>query len=34
MGVRLDMAEEVRYAAFGGRGIGMPKMGLGNVLSN
>ena len=28
------MAEEVRFAAFGGEGIGMPKSGLGNTLSN
>ena len=28
------MAEEIRCVAFGGEGIGMPKMGLGNVLEN
>ncbi len=28
------MAEEIRCAAFESKGIGMPKSGLGNVLSN
>lgn len=34
MGVKADMAEEIRCAAFGGQGIGMPKNGFGEPLSN
>jgi hypothetical protein len=34
MGLKHDMAEEIRCAAFGQQGIGMLKAGLGNVLSN